>query len=121
MAMRVPALELPLALVRNVPVLKRAIFGQAGFAWWSVDNIAVLVSFAVLLFPIDELAAEIAVFPAYVRHSYPIRTVHRCVREDAIISFRVNLLPFAPVTSVGEWSFQMLPFRITRCSRSPNP
>ena len=57
MAVRVPALELPIALVRNVPVLKRAIFGQAGFAWWSVDNIAVLVSLALLLLPIDELAA----------------------------------------------------------------
>jgi hypothetical protein len=77
MAMRVPALELSLALVRNVPVLKRAIFRQAGFAWRSVDDIAVLVSFAILLFPIDELATEFAVSPTRVRHWYPIRTVHR--------------------------------------------
>jgi hypothetical protein len=77
MAVRVPALELPLALVRKVPVLKRAIFGQAGFAWWSVDDIAVLVSLALLLLPIDKLAAKFAVFSPRVRHWYPIRTVHR--------------------------------------------
>ena len=77
MAVRVPALELPLALVRNVPVLKCAVFRQAGFTWWRVDDIAVLVSLALLLLPIDELAAEIAVFPARVRHWCPIRTVHR--------------------------------------------
>jgi hypothetical protein len=68
---------LSLALVRNVPVLKRAIFRQAGFTWWRVDDIAVLVSPALLLLPIDELAAKFAVSPTRVRYSYPIRTVHR--------------------------------------------
>jgi hypothetical protein len=77
MAVRVPALELPLALVRNVPVLKRAIFRQAGFTWRGVDNVAVLVSLALLVLPIDKLAAELAVFLACVRHWYPIRTIHR--------------------------------------------
>jgi hypothetical protein len=77
MAVRVPALELPLALVRNVPVLKRAIFRQACFTWRGMDDIAVLVGLALLLLPIDKLAAEFAVFSTRVRHWYPIRTVHR--------------------------------------------
>jgi hypothetical protein len=77
MAVRVPALELPLALVRNVPVLKRAIFRQACLTRRRVDDIAVLVSLALLLLPIDKLAAEFTVFSTRVRHWYPIRIVHR--------------------------------------------
>jgi hypothetical protein len=68
---------LPLALVRNVPVFKRAILRQACFTWRGIDNIAVLVSLALLSLPIDELAAEFAVFAVRVRHWCPIRTVHR--------------------------------------------
>ena len=75
----------PLALVRNVPVFKRAIFRQACFTWRSVDEIAVLVSLAVLLLPIDELAAEFAVFSTRVSHWYPIRFIVSVVPQHGLI------------------------------------
>lgn len=72
---------LPLALVRNVSILQGAIFRQACFAWWSVDNISILVASALLPLPKDELAAEFAVSPTRVSHPYPIRTAHRYLLE----------------------------------------
>ena len=81
MAVCVIDLGLPLALVRNVPVFKHAVFRQACFTWRGVDDIAVLVSFAILFFPIDELATEFAVSPTRVSHPYPIKTAHRYLLE----------------------------------------
>lgn len=85
MAVCVIDLGLPLALVRNVPVFKHAVFRQACFTWRGVDDIAVLVSFTGLLLPIDELAAEFAVLPACVGHLYPIRFIVSVVPQRGLI------------------------------------